>query len=44
MILVPAAVLAVLVLVWNLGKSRLRVVKGRFLRWTQEFCCIWRLR
>ena len=28
MILVPAAVLAVLVLVWNLGKSRLRVVKG----------------
>lgn len=28
MILVPAAVLATLVLVWNLGKSRLRVVKG----------------
>lgn len=28
MILVPAAVLATLVLLWNLGKSRLRVVKG----------------
>lgn len=30
MILVPAAVLAVLVLVWNLGKSRLRGLKGEF--------------